>query len=489
MAKIDKYLENMISRGAPILRLDPGDIPLLELPGGHRLPLSSAELMGTVLDGLTREILPEALQTSYLRGEKITFDYTFSQETFQILACKSNLGPRVVVGRGGSSSLGGSPPSTAGVAAPPTKSQKLSHLISRLLSAGGSDLYLNTGELPIMRLDGRLEVLDSTVAIPGKELEDLVKPITPPKNLEVYQAGGDTEFSFDDGSLMCRMRVSLFHDASGPSVSIRVIPRAVPDADTLGLSETVRRLAHLSQGLVLLTGPMGSGKSTTMACLLDIANRSRKDYIVTIQDSTEFEFGKGNCMLRQQEVGRDTSRQKQAIRSALRQAPDILALGDLREADVLELALQAAHSGRVVFATLQTTSLMDSFYFLIDAFPQSRQSHIRGRLAVCLKAVVGHTLLRRLGGGRVAAIETLFINPALAELIRADKLELIPTAMKGGRYGQITHNDALIQLILSRRVDPTEAYLRCQDRESFIAACKKANIDFDPRGAGQVTAN
>lgn len=485
MAKIDKYLESMISRGAPILRLDPGDIPVLELPGGHRLPLSGAELMGTVLDGLTREILPESLHTQYLRGEKISFDYTFSAEPFQVLVCKTNLGTRLVVGRGGSSSSGGA----SHAAASAGNSPKLSALISRLLSAGGSDLYLNTGEPPIIRLDGQLEVLESAGSIPGKELEELIKPITPAKNLEVYQAGGDTEFGFDDGSLMCRMRMSLFHDASGPSISIRVIPKAVPDANTLGLSETVQRLAHLSQGLVLLTGPMGSGKSTTMACLLDIANRARKDYIVTIQDSIEFEFAKGTCLLRQQEVGRDVGRQRQAIRSALRQAPDILALGELREADVMELALQAAHSGRVVFATLQTTSLLDTFYFIIDAFPQSRQAHVRGRLADCLKAVVGHTLLRRAAGGRVAALETLFLSPAVAELIRADKLEQIPTAMKGGRYGQMTHNDALIQLILSRRVEPLEAYLRCQNRESFIAACKKADIDFDPRGAGQVTTH
>ena len=271
------------------------------------------------------------------------------------------------------------------------------------------------------------------------------------------------------------MRLSLFHDASGPSVSIRVIPKAVPDADTLGLSETVRRLAHLSQGLVLLTGPMGSGKSTTMACLLEIANRTRKDYIVDhpgLHSSSSSPRAPACCA-----SGRwagTSSRQKQAIRSALRQAPDILALGELREAEVMELALQAAHSGRVVFATLQTTSLLDTFYCLVDAFPQNRQSHIRGRLADCLKAVVGHTLLRRATGGRVAAMETLFLNPALSELLRADKLELIPAAMKGGRYGQVSHNDALVQLILSRKVEPMEAYLQCQDRESFIAACKKA---------------
>jgi twitching motility protein PilT len=482
MAKIDKYLEQMVTRGAPILRLDPGDLPLVELPGGHRQPLSGAELMGTVLDGLIREILPEALQTSYLRGEKLTFDYVCNHEPFQVLACKTNLGTRIVVGRGTPTGQGQQSAATLGA-----KSQKLGALVSRLLSSGGSDLYLNTGEQPIMRLDGRLEILEDVGELPAQDLEDMVKPITPPKNLEAFQGGADTEFSYEDGALLCRMRMSLFHDAAGPSVSIRVIPKAVPDAATLGLSETVQRLAHLSQGLVLVSGPMGSGKSTTLACLLDLANRFRKDYIVTVFDSREFDLAKGSCLVRQREAGRDPGRLKQAIRSALRQAPDIIALGELRDAEVIELALQAAHSGRAVFATVQSTSLLDTFYRLIEAFPAERQTYVRNRLADCLKAVVGHTLLRRITGGRTAAIETLFVNPAIAELIRADKLEQIPAAMKGGRYGQTSHNDALVQLILARVVDPMEAYLRCQDRESFIAACKKAGIDFDPRSAGQVT--
>ena len=482
MAKIDKYLESMVSRGAPLLRLDPGDVPILEVPGGHRLPLSGAELLGSVLDGLTREILPEGLHTSYLRGERVNFEYGFGQEIFQVLACKTSLGTRVVVGRGSAGSGGTAPAAPAALA----RSQKLGALVSTLISAGGSDIYLNADEPPIMRLDGRLQVLEQVSAIPAKDLEDLVRPITPPKNLEAYQAGNDTEFALDDAALMCRMRISLFHDASGPSVSVRVIPKAIPDADTLGLNDTVRRLAHLSQGLVLLTGAMGSGKSTTLACLLEIANRSRQDFIVTIQDSLEFEFSKGTCLLRQQEVGRDAARQRQAIRSALRQAPDILALGDLRDPEALELALQAAHSGRAVFTTLPTTSLLDTFYVLVGAFPPNRQAYIRSLLANCLKAVVGHTLLRRSNGGRVAALETLFVNPAIADLVRAGKFEQIPAAMKAGRYGQQSHNEALVHLILSRKVEPMEAYLRCHDRESFIAACKKADIDFDPR-ARQVT--
>jgi twitching motility protein PilT len=486
MAKIDKFLETMINRGAPILRMDPGDAPVLELPGGHRM-ISGAEMLGTVLDGITREIMPETLQVSYFRGEKISFDYTFNHESFQVLACKTNLGTRLIVGRGAPTTANVQAPAATASAATVGKPQKLTKLIARLLSVGGSDLYLNTGELPIMRMDGRLEVFEEAGSLPAKELEELVKPITPAKNLEAYHSGGDTEFSYEDGTLMCRVRMSLFHDSSGPSVSIRVIPKAVPDAETLGLSDAVKRLARLSQGLVLLTGPMGSGKSTTLACLLDIANRTRRDYIVTIQDSVEFEFSKGTCLLRQRDVGRDVGRQKQAIRAALRQAPNILAIGDIRDPEVLELALQAAHAGCVVLATLQTTSIMDTFDFLIGAFPPNRQPYIRSRLANCLKAVVGHTLLRRANSGRAAAIETLFLNPAIAGLIREDKLEQIPGAMKNSRYGQMTHNDALIQLITARKVEPMEAYLRCQDRESFISACKKAGIDFDPRSAGQVT--
>jgi twitching motility protein PilT len=304
---------------------------------------------------------------------------------------------------------------------------------------------------------------------------------------EAFHNGLDTEFSLGDPAQYHRTRISLFHDAAGPSVAIRVIPKAVPDAATLGLGETVQRLAHLNQGLVLLTGPMGSGKSTTMACLLEIANRERKDFIVTIQDSTEFEFPTGGCVLRQREVGRNLMRQQQAIRSAMRQAPDIIAIGELRDAESIDLALQAAHSGHLVIATLQTTSMVDTFYYLVDAFPTESQARVRNRLADCLKAVVGHTLLRRTNGGRAAALETLFNNPTISDLIREAKFEQIPSSMKGGHYGQVSHNDALVQLIHNRRVEPMEAYLKCQDRESFIAACKKADIDFDPRGAGRAT--
>jgi twitching motility protein PilT len=424
--------------------------------------MSQQELLGTVLDGVGKEIFPEHLATNYLRGDKVSFLYQYSQEQFQILLCRTTLGTRIVVGRTVTAPANASEATAHAASSGLVRNSKLQPYISKLLSQGGSDLYLNTDEQPIIRLDGNLEVLEDTGFLTAKELEELVKPIVPVKNWEAFQTGMDTEFSLSDASFLCRMRVSLYHDAAGPSVAIRVIPQEVPDPEMLGLAEPVRRLAHLNKGLVLLTGPMGSGKSTTMASLLDIANRTRKDYIVTIQDSIEFEFPKGSCLLRQREVGWDVQRQKAGHPRRPAPGPDILAIGEIREPETIELALQAAHTGRVVMATLQTTSLMDTFYYLVDAFPHDCQPRIRARIADCLKAVVGHTLLRKAGGGRVACIETLFNNPTISELIREDKIDQIPGAMKSGRYGQLSHNEALTQLILSRKAEPMEAYLKCQ---------------------------
>jgi len=262
MAKIDKFLTTMVSRGAPLLRLDPGDRPMLELPGGHRTAITEQDLLGTVLDGLAKEILPPEQETSYLRGDKIQFDYLLEGERFQVLLARSNLGTRIVVGRigkpgTGTAQSGGSP-----------KGAKLEVMVQRILTSGASDLYLNTDEHPLLRKDGKLEVQTDFSPLSGRELEDLIKPWVPAKNMEAYVAGFDTEFSHAEPTFPCRIRVSIFHDSTGPSIAFRVVPKEVPSAETLGLSEAVRRLASLNKGLVLLTGPMGSGKSPTLACLL-----------------------------------------------------------------------------------------------------------------------------------------------------------------------------------------------------------------------------
>jgi twitching motility protein PilT len=188
-------------------------------------------------------------------------------------------------------------------------------------------------------------------------------------------------------------------------------------------------------------------------------------------------------------VGRNLNQQKQAILAALNQAPEILYLGELRDSELMELAMDAACNGSLVLATLSTSTPSDTVDHIVGAFPTDRQTRIRDHLADALKAVVCQTLLKAIGGGQAVAVETAFVNSTLAELIREGKTTQIPGAMKGGRYGQMLHNDALVKLILNERVDPMEAYLKCHDRESFIAACKKADIPFDPRSDGKVTAN
>jgi twitching motility protein PilT len=356
-----------------------------------------------------------------------------------------------------------------------------------LLTDSGSDLYMSGDEVPLARLNGRLEAWSEYGPIPGKHLEDLVRTWVPPRIWAAYAAGQDTEFSHNDPALPCRLRVSLLHEHPFPSLAVRVIPREVPDADTLGLSEAVRRLANLNKGLVLLISPMGSGKSTTQACLLNQAHATRTGYLVTIQDSIEFEFGQGGCLIRQREMDGDPQRQKQAIAAALRQAPDILAVGEIRDAQTLDLALQAVQTGRMVLGTLATSSLMDTLFRLAETFPPEHRVRTLARLADALTAILGHTLLPKAGGGQVVAMESLFNNPAMATLIRGGNLNQVPEAMKQARYGQLSHNDALIQLILNRKAEPRDAYLRCQDRESFIAACREAGVPFDPRSAGRVT--
>jgi twitching motility protein PilT len=469
----------MLNKGAAVLRLDPGDTPVVEVAGGHRISLSSQELLGTVLDGLAKEILPERATTEYLRGEKVNFDYVLDGITFQFLVCRTNLGTRMVAARFGVQDSG----------TPPLHLDSLDPLVMKLLNEAGSDLYLTADEPPLVRIQGLVTDLPEYGNLPAKRLQELVQTWVPPKVWEAFLSGQDAEFSRAEPGLPCRLRVSLMHDSAGPGISVRVIPREVPDAASLHIPETVRRLAQGNKGLILLTGPMGSGKSTTQACLLSLANEARKAYVVTIQDAIEFEFPKGACLIRQREVGGDPIRQKQAIRAALRQGPDILAVGEIRDGDTLELALRAAQTGRLVIGSHASATLEETLTTLAGYFPADQRKRILALLSEALTAVVSHTLLPQIGGGQVVALETLFNNPGVAAIIRGDKVGQLPTAMRQSRYGQVTHNDALVELIQAGQVEAMEAYLRCHDRDSFIAACQNAEIAFDPRDAGQLVTD
>jgi twitching motility protein PilT len=297
-----------------------------------------------------------------------------------------------------------------------------------------------------------------------------------------FQEHNDADFAHPYEAGNCRLRVNYFLDRMGPGFVCRVIPNELPDPGRLGLEQPIQRLAGLAKGLVLITGPTGSGKSTTLAALIDLANQQRSDHILTIEDPIEFVHQRKRCLVNQREVGTHTDSFKSGLRAALREDPDIVMVGEMRDLETIAIALETAVTGHLVFGTLHTSSAVGTIDRIVDQFPADRQQQVRVMLADALKCVVSQILLKRVGGGRIAALESLFITPAIANLIRENKSFQIPSAMQTGRaHGQKLMNDALIELILGGVVTNKEAYLRAPDKETFIAALKRAEIDWDPR--------
>jgi twitching motility protein PilT len=313
-------------------------------------------------------------------------------------------------------------------------------------------------------------------------LLEMMEALATPNAWQRFEEHHDADFAYTYEAGGCRLRVNFFQDRVGPGMVCRVIPNQLPDPDRLGIPDPVRRLATLAKGLVLVTGPTGSGKSTTLAAIVDLANQKRKDHILTIEDPIEFVHPRKGCLVNQREVGTHTDSFKSGLRAALREDPDVVLVGEMRDLETIAIALETAATGHLVFGTLHTSSAIGTIDRIVDQFPSDRQQQIRVMLADALKCVVSQVLLKRVGGGRVAALETLFITPAIANLMREGKNFQIPSAMQTGRsYGQRLMNDALVELIQARKVEPMEAYLKCPDKETFIASCKRAGIPFDLR--------
>ncbi|HCZ32146.1 MAG TPA: type IV pili twitching motility protein PilT [Holophagaceae bacterium] len=361
-------------------------------------------------------------------------------------------------------------------------------LFSALLAQQGSDLHCTSLEPPLARVHGDMKELEGFGPLQPATLLEMMEAVATPTAWQHFQERHDADFAYAYEAGGCRLRVNYFLDRVGPGLVCRVIPNAIPDPDKLGLPDPVRRLCDLAKGLVLVTGPTGSGKSTTLAAILDLANQKRRDHILTIEDPIEFVHPRKGCLVNQREVGAHTDSFKNGLRAALREDPDIVMVGEMRDLETIAIALETAITGHLVFGTLHTSSAIGTIDRIVDQFPADRQQQIRVMLADALKCVVSQTLLKKIGGGRIAALETLFISPAIANLIREGKNFQIPSAMQTGRsYGQRLMNDALVELIKDKKVEPMEAYLKCPDKESFIAACKRAGIPFDLR-LGEVEA-
>src|SRR5215208_1441538 len=351
-------------------------------------------------------------------------------------------------------------------------------LFRLMVQAGASDLHMSVGIPPMVRKDGKMQPLDPSAPVLTPELMvRLLDPITPDKNKAEFAETHDTDFAYEIPGL-ARFRANLFMDRKGRGGVFRVIPSKILTAEQLGLSQAILNLCKLSKGLVLVTGPTGSGKSTTLCAMVDHINQTRNDHISTIEDPIEFVHENKECVINQREVHTHTGSFKGALRAALREDPDIVLVGEMRDLETVAIAIETAETGHLVFGTLHTTTAASTVDRVIDQFPTDRQSQIRTMLSESLRAVIAQTLCKKIGGGRVAALEVLIVTSAVSNLIREGKTFQIPSIMQVGKAsGMVSLNDSLLALVTKKLVAPEEAYAKAVDKPGFEGMLKRAGID------------
>jgi twitching motility protein PilT len=354
--------------------------------------------------------------------------------------------------------------STTSVVVSPEQLSRVEPLLRAMVDKRASDLHLAAKQRPRWRIDGDLIEIPDTSPLGEREVFDLLEPFTSAQTMDEFEIHHDCDFAFSVENL-ARFRVNMFRDSNGVGAALRLVPSQIPSMDQVGLSKGAQRLTELNQGLVLVCGPTGSGKSTTLAAMLAAINETRKSHIVTIEDPIEFHHESRSCKLTQREVGKNTSGFQRALRSALREDPDIVLVGELRDRETMSLALETAQTGHLVFSTLHTSTAIGTIDRIIDIFPVEQHNQVRSTLADVLKGVVNQNLCRRIGGGRVAAFETLLVSSAVSNCIRTAKTTQIATIMTTSKAsGNKTMNEDLESLVRSRTIDIQEALARSPDR-------------------------
>jgi len=349
-----------------------------------------------------------------------------------------------------------------------------------MVEHGTSDLHLCTGCKPMFRKDGSILPLKNDEELTGERAEQLLFEIAPPENLEEFKNCNDTDFAYELPGVG-RFRSNLFRDHKGVGGVFRLIPSEVLTFEQLKLPEPIKKFCGLGKGLVLVTGPTGSGKSTTLAAMIDLINKTRFDHIITIEDPIEFVHKNQRCLINQREVHSHTAGFKAALRAALREDPDIVLVGEMRDLETTHIAIETAETGHLVFGTLHTTTAVSTVDRLIDQFPSSQQAQIRTMLSAALKGIVAQNLLKKKGGGRVAALEVLFVNHAVASLIREAKTSQIMSIMQTAKKeGMTLLNEELTRLVKEDLVEPGEAYAKAVDKDTLLKLFEGANIKFDP---------
>jgi twitching motility protein PilT len=355
--------------------------------------------------------------------------------------------------------------------------ENIEQLLDAAVVADASDLHLRAGVPPVLRVHGDLRPVADHLPLSAEAIDAMITATMPHRNRDEFTASGDTDYAFEAHSGH-RFRVNAFRDREGTGAVFRHVSTTIVSADALGLAPEIQELCSLRRGLVLVTGPTGSGKSTTMCAMLDLINETRNDHVVTIEDPIEFVHRHKRCIVTQREVGVHTRSFKVALRAALREDPDVVLIGEMRDLETVAIALETAETGHLVLATLHTSTAPSTIDRIIDQFPAGQQEQVRVMIAGSLRAVISQALCRRRRGGRVAAREVLFNTPAVANLIRERKLFQIQSIMQTSkRVGMSTLNDALADLVLSGEVDATEAHSHAADKAALIQMLRGRGVD------------
>ena len=488
---------------------------LLKFPSGDRF--ASQVTTHALLEEMVAGVVPETCRAVINDGGPLSFPFRSKNEAYQIQVCRDQEGWSLEATRASevdnssgvkAESLSAVNESMeAGVAPEASESVSVSEdiktatasvsaqvsstvgwmdgMMRKMMEVGFSDLHLSSGAVPYWRLDGEMCALESEGRLDSGFLEQQIRSISPNQNAEEFDRRNDTDFAYEIPGLS-RFRVNVFRDRKGVGAVMRTIPFSIPSADDLGLPPAILELGNLSKGLVLVTGPTGSGKSTTLAALIDHINQTRKDHLITIEDPIEFVHANKKCLVNQREIGRHTDGFKDALRAALREDPDIVLVGEMRDLETIEIAVETAETGHLVFGTLHTSTAPSTVDRIIDQFPTDRQEQIRQMLSSSLKGVISQVLCKKRGGGRIAAHEVLIGTSAVSNLIREAKtFQLFSLMQTGKTLGMSKMEDSLMQLVSDGHVDPDEAYRKCNDKQAFRTLLERAGVRLGGPGCSE----
>ena len=523
MAQLDRFLNLLVTNNGTALLLTEGEVATVTIKDSPRpvmkQPLTSAQILT-----LVREIAPQNQPHSLDAAGNVRFEYTTVDGTFEIaMSQNGKLAARIEPRAAGASAAKPSvtpahaaPPQNGAAKSAPTPAprndtpraepavtatprasasgnralDRMENLLRLLVSNKASDLHLRSGSPPLLRASGEIAPIANEPVLSSSDIEAMLDAVMLEQNRTEFKEINDSDFAHEIPGV-ARFRGNALRDRKGTGAVFRAIPAAVVNVEQMGITPEVQRLCHLTKGLVLVTGPTGSGKSTTLCALIDLINRTRSDHVITIEDPIEFVHESKKCLITQRHVGVHTSSFKHALRAALREDPDIVLVGELRDLETVSMAIETAETGHLVFGTVHTSTAVSTVDRVIDQFPPDRQAQIRVMLSESLKGVISQVLCKKIGGGRVAAREIMLSTPSVSNLIREGKTFQLPSVLQTSRrLGMVTMNDALIELVDSKQVEPQEAYLKATDKVGILNMLKQRGKDVsfadpdDARAAG-----